>query len=258
MEEIQEKELEAMAEERPMNAGMDTAHRDGRYASVSEMFSHLHAEGLDYLVMRNYENLLTPSFFLDGHPDIDMLSASGDDVARCLGAMTTRKDRNGHFGDGTHYYVFIDGRKVSIDLRHLGDGYYCSKWQKDALQRRKLSGAFYVMDDEDYFYTLLYHAILQKPRLTEEYRRRLQTMALGLGISLDDSSEKGLVQVLLAFMKKRGYTFSYPEDETVPLRTSLIDKGMVESCPTRMLRHRIFEAKVKTIDWLVRLKHIFS
>lgn len=228
---------------------------NGVFSSVKELFAVLNSSEADYLVMRNHENLLTSSFFVDGHPDIDMLCEDSDAIARLLGASPTRHDQSGHIGDGTHYYVFVDGRKVSIDLRHLGDGYFCLKWQQDALKRKKYNGHFFVMHDEDYFYTLVYHAILQKPSLSAEYQQRLISMAETIGVELTDTSARGLINILHVFMRAKGYTFTYPLDATVPLHTSLIDRSMLECDFLPMLRHFLFDVKVKTIDAMVCLKH---
>ncbi len=232
------------------------SRKDGRFSTVEELFSLLNVSGIAYLVMRNHENLLTPDFFLDGHPDIDILCSDSDALARRIGAQTNRKNQHGHYGDGTHFHVFINGRKVSLDLRHTGDGYYCTDWQRDALSRRLFNGSFYVMSDEDYFYTLAYHAILQKPSLTDEYCRRLRTMADSLGVKVDNDSEEGFIHVLQDYMRSKGYTFTYPRDEMVRLRTSMLDRRMIDSDLCLLIRHHLFETKVNVIDFFVRLKHL--
>ncbi len=43
------------------------------YNSIEEFFSALNAAGINYLVLRNYENLLKPEIYVDGHGDIDLL-----------------------------------------------------------------------------------------------------------------------------------------------------------------------------------------
>ena len=227
------------------------------FSNPIDFFSILNARGTDYLVLRNYENLTeTDSFFLDGHPDIDILCRDSMEIVNSINAQTTRKDIPPFKGDGTHYYIFIEGKKVSLDLRFPGDGYYCQTWEEDMLQRKRMVDGFYVMAPEDYFFSLIYHAVVQKRVFTEEYRIRLIEMAADLGLFPDSLNENGFLSLLQDYMRKHGYVFEYTKDCTVPCRFHLVDKKLIRNDWSRRFIHWRFDTKVSLIEMLVHVKHV--
>lgn len=225
------------------------------YKSISEIIEILHQHGIPYLILRNYDNLLEKDMYMDGHGDVDMLVGNSDEVKNVLGAQTFAS----HGDDGTHYYVMIDGQRVSLDLRSVGDGYYCRKWQQELLERRVLHNGFYVMCPEDYFYSLIYHAVLQKPYLSDDYKRRLVVMAEGLGVDVSmDSDIKVFIKLLETYMRKHGYTYTYAQDIFVPLHTKYISKDLLEANKKLAWLHWKFELKVSIISFAVKCKHLFT
>ncbi len=228
---------------------------DHDYASFGAVVDRLHQANIRYLVMRNYGNLLTPGIFEGGHEDIDMLCTSSRAAAEALHAAPCN-GRKG--GDGVHYSITIQGQKVSLDLRSIGDGYYCEQWQRDMLRGRVLRNGFYVMGDEHHFYSLLYHAVLQKRALSPEYAMRLAGMASAIGVTLAGNSERDFMETLDAYMRRHGYTYCYCTDVCVPLRAGLIDKRLLRAPLSLSLRHRCFEARVRAIELLVRIKHLLE
>ena len=225
-------------------------------SSPSEAFSLLNEAGIDYLVLRNFENLAdSKAFLLEGHPDIDILCRDSQAIVRILDAQTTRKDTPPFKGDGIHYFIYVGEKKVSLDLRYVGDGYYCQSWEEDMLARKESHGNFFVMCPEDYFYSLVYHAILQKNELSQEYRVRLTEMAARINVLLEDADMPSFLAVLQHFMKEKGYLFEYTKDQTVPCRFWLVNPTMI--LPNRKLkfRHWVFDTKVYLIQKLVDLKH---
>ena len=225
------------------------------YEDIRKVFNLLNASGADYLVLRNYEMLLSPELFVGDHADIDLLCEDSQKIVQVLDARSTKNAGHSPYGDGIHYYLNISGRNVSFDLRHIGDGYYCEQWQRDLLNRKKYIHCFYVMNDEDYFYTLVYHAILQKRKLSIEYKNRLSAMAAEQGISIEMHNERGFIRLLEKYMKKNGYRFVYSHDYMVPNRFRLVDSEMIEKDYYLRFRHLLFETKVKLIEFLVKIKH---
>lgn len=192
------------------------------FKNASELFTKLNAVNAKYLVLRNYENLLDPKIYVGGHGDIDMLCENSQDIAKILNAKSYGKD------DGTHYFVLINGERAYLDLRHIGDDYYCEKWEKDLLNNRVHHECFYVMNNEDYFYTLVFHAILQKKKFSEEYRNRLTDMANALGIDAGNCQENDFLRLLMDHMKEKGYVFRYSKDPMIPQRFHLVDRKMID------------------------------
>ena len=228
------------------------------FASIQDFFRALNQADVKYLVLRNYESLLEPELYVDGHGDIDMLCEDSQQIVRLVGARPLTPDKDGLCGDGIHYSIIVDGQPVKLDLRHLGDGYYCTKWEQEMLDRRVGHECFYVMNDEDYFYSLIYHAVLQKRSLGEDYRSRLLNMSRGLGLNVTDGSEREFLRLLQDHMRNNDYRFTYAQDHMVPNRFHLVDEGLIEKKRALQCRHLVFDMKVKVIDWLVELKHCFT
>ena len=225
------------------------------YNNISEVFDLLNQAGISYLVLRNYENLLAPDIYMNSHDDVDLLCADSQEVVRTLHALTNRVDQSPFIGDGTHYYIYVGGEYVSLDLRYIGDDYYCEQWEKDLLNRRVMHDGFYVMNEEDYFYTLIYHAVLQKESLSEEYLSRLLEMAAKLDVTLIERSESGLLRLLELYMQKHSYRFVYPYDFLVPARFHLVKTKLIKFNWKRMYQHNRYWSRRNTIEILVRIKH---
>lgn len=229
---------------------------NGVYDSINSFVEALNATGVSYLVLRNYENMLSPEIYIDGHGDIDLLCANSRLLAEGIGAMAYIDKVKKVCGDGIHYYIIIAGKHVSLDLRCVGDGYYCTKWQDDMLRRRIMKNGFYVMDEFDYVYSLIYHAILQKRTFSEEYRVRLIKMLDALKIPMWGDTLRCFVDLMECYMRKYGYVYTYPTDIFVPLRTKYINKRMLQKDFSMALKHWIFDKKVDTIEFLVNIKHL--
>lgn len=231
-------------------------HSKAYYNNINEVLEALNNSNIDYLVLRNYDNLLEDEIYMDGHGDIDLLCADSRKLASALHAI----DHPGHIkngeGNGTHYFIFINNVQVSLDLRHIGDGYYCEKWERDLLDRRRKHEGFYVLSTDDYFYSLIYHAIFQKHTFSKEYQQRLQKMAEKLGIETKNYSLSFFVNLLESHMKKHGYHYEYPKDKHVPLKREHIqDKSLFVMHSSRYWEHLIFETKVNAMALLVKIYH---
>lgn len=214
------------------------------YDKAEELFKKLNSSNSNYLVLRNYENLLDPKIYVGGHGDIDILCEDSQAIVKVLNAQLYGKD------DGTHYYVLINGEKVFLDLRHIGDDYYCEKWEKNLLKNKILHQCFYVMNQEDYFYTLIYHAILQKKKFSEEYRVRLTNMANSLGIDVGNCREKDFLRILMKHMKDNGYVFRYSKDPMVPQRYQLVDRRMIDRDWQTYWKHIWFS--IRLVYWKLK------
>ena len=223
--------------------------------NIQYLVDALNNSGVPYLVLRNYENLLSPEIYVDGHGDIDLLCADSRLLAEKVDARTYHNKVKEVCDDGVHYYVLIAGKQVSLDLRSVGDGYYCQKWQQEMLNRRVLKDGFYVMSDQDYLYSLIHHAILQKRSFSNEYRSRLTEMCNRLHIVMKDDSAQSLIQLLESYMAEHGYTYVYPRDTFVPLNTRYITSSLLEPNASLAFQHWKFDTKVAFIELLVKVKH---
>ena len=225
------------------------------FENIEEFFLVLNQANINYLVLRNFENLLEPKLYVDGHSDIDLLCESARTIVELVDARPIVPDRSKLQDDGIHYLIQVAGQPVQLDLRQVGDGYYCTKWQKNLLERKVMNNGFYVMTDEDYFFTLAYHAILQKRSLSREYFIRLCDKADELDLNVDEYSESGLLRLLENHMREHGYRFTYSHDLMVPNRFGIVDGKLIDKDFILWLKHLGFDLRVTAIQLLVWLKH---
>lgn len=229
---------------------------NGEYQNIQSFVDALNNSGVLYLVLRNYENLLSPEMYVEGHGDIDLLCADSRLLATKVGARIYKNKVKEVCDDGVHYYVLVAGKQVSLDLRSVGDGYYCQKWQQEMLDRRVLKDGFYVMCEQDYLYSLIHHAILQKRTFSDEYRSRLTEMCNRLHILMKDDSVQSFILLLESYMEEHGYTYVYSRDIFVPLNTKYINSKLLEQNVCLAFQHWKFDTKVAIIDLLVKVKHL--
>ena len=187
-----------------------------KWNCLDDLFQALNKE-CNYLILRNYEGFSTDEVFLKDHEDIDFLCDNAAKLAEVLGAVPRKQ----HLNRTVQLWIDYKDTQMKIDVREIGDGYYDRAWQQVMLDRRVLHPlGFYVMCEEDYFYSLAYHAVLQKKKLSEEYLSRLSSEGKNYGFSI--SSETDLLNILIDYVKKNGYHFTYCKDFTVPNRFELV------------------------------------
>lgn len=96
----------------------------GVYENIFSFIEKLNECKIPYVVLRNCENILSSAFFLEGHEDLDVLCADSRSLAAALGANIFTDRNKAIRNDGTHYFVTIGDKQVSLDIRCVGDGYY--------------------------------------------------------------------------------------------------------------------------------------
>lgn len=229
------------------------------FKNVQELFERLNGQ-CNYLIMRNYEDILLLGQPGKEHEDIDFLC---DDCRRMVELMDARPGRRYEYGrpgfyeDGIRYVISLGGRETFVDIRHVGDNYYDPAWEKEMLENKRWKEeGFFVMNEADYFYSLIYHAILQKKSLSEDYRKRLAEMASALDFLAE--TEEDFLGLLIKEMKEKGYRFCYPEQITMPSRFELVPKEM---CTGRIGWYigKVKRLPVRTLSFLhKKKKNIFG
>lgn len=201
--------------------------------SLQTFFSVLN-ENVEYLVLRNFEEFVEGIFNVD-HPDIDILCRDSKELIHFAECTT----RTGNHKDLIHQKILIGGKSVALDIRHVGDGYYDESWEKDMLRKRRLiNNLCYVMDEENYYYSLLYHALVQKKTLSNDYQIRLETMAIKL---FDETKYSPVsLEMLQSYMREKGYRFTYPEYLGGIANFDQIDKNLIKADRIRCFRKFIF------------------
>ena len=207
------------------------------WENIEEMFAALHNAKCKYVILRNYEEIDAENFYTSGHADIDFLTKDSKCFAQAIHAFPRFIS-----DDGIHYLVNIGGTEVVLDVRSVGDGYYDCKWENMILSKRSFfDKRFYIPDEENAYYSLVYHAILQKQELSEEYLGRLNRMALQCGVVAATKEEH--LAALECYMDEKGYRYTVPYDVWVPLKTEYIDPVKVKK------EFPIYLRDMKTAAW---------
>jgi hypothetical protein len=181
------------------------------WASLSELFYVLNAT-MEYVVLRNFENL--PNL-LPGHDDIDLLVRSANGAAYITNAINTFPNESKR----VHYRVRVAGNDVPFDFRYVGDNYMPRSMCEKILQNKIMdSRGFYRPSDKDYFWSLLYHGLVHKPSLSDDYKTRLCHLAETSDIDIAEGTLKDAAAcwaILTREMERREIDFSRPDDPSV-------------------------------------------
>lgn len=163
-----------------------------------------------YLVLRNYEGL-PEQFVVGSHGDIDLLVESVDEVVALLGL-----EKESESELRVRYYATLtSGDTVYFDLRSPDDGYYDTRWSRRMLDTRCLDErGFHVPDVESFCYSLMYHALIHKKHIAEDYPAKLQ-QAYGQLFPGRPLALEATVEVLEAYMLEQGYAYTQPQDPSV-------------------------------------------
>ena len=77
-------------------------------------------------------------------------------------------------GYGKHrvnHNAHIGGKEIPIDVRFAGDGYIDETWMRDIISSRELHrGGVYTPNSTHSYFFMLYHAVVQKPSMAEDYK----------------------------------------------------------------------------------------
>lgn len=199
------------------------------FGSLTDLFEAV--KDIDYVILRNYEEFESMNFLLE-HPDIDILCRDPEQMVNALALRPRRRK-----ADGIHYYAMLAGKKVAVDLRHIGDGYLDAGWEENILKSRVTHDNFYVMDTRNYFYSLLYHVVVQKHAVAEDYVKRLHDMADKISIVFELEKKENILDT---FMRDRGYRYTYPEYPGTIFNIGGVDKSLVEKRTGRRIKRTAY------------------
>lgn len=201
--------------------------------SIQEIFNALNQSSINYVVLRNYESLNNTNIFMEGHEDIDLLC---DNIILAKKILGTRKIYK--FPGRNSYTINLNNIELQVDIRYVGDGYYDIEWEKAILNTKKLFNDYiYIISDEMYFYTLIYHAIYQKKFLSSEYYVKLQKMGNQLGQII--TSKQQLEDILFQFMSDNEYKFTYTSDPGIILNFPISCKDMIKNNIIRQAKRKL-------------------
>ena len=177
------------------------------WKNASQMFYALN-NCTNYAILRNYESL-PEEIYVNEHNDIDLICESKENCAYVLNA---KKVFNEEYR--VHYVTDVEGKKAYFDLRFLGDNYYCERLERKILERKIFNEkGFFTIDNEFYFYTLLYHAMLHKKTFAEDYKKRL----IGMNVEKinENTSNDEFSKILEKWLIENDYRIITPIDISV-------------------------------------------
>lgn len=176
------------------------------FNTVQEMFYVLN-NCINYAIIRNYESL-PDEIYVNKHNDIDIICDSYENATYVLNAEKVFQEEY-----RVHYKVKVEDKYAFFDLRHIGDNYYYYQMERNILKNRIYNtNGFYTIADEEYFYGLIYHALIHKPEFAEDYKIRLQKMNR-TNMKLD--TEEDFIFVLNQWLLENGYLITKPIDKSV-------------------------------------------
>lgn len=216
---------------------------------MKEFFDYLN-ENCNYLVLRNWDDLLDEDMYGTGHEDIDILCDDLESFLHTTGAVRIHKE---NYRD--NFIVPIGEDKVRLDIRWIGDGYYPTEWERKMLERRTLNQqGIFILCSEDYFYSLAYHALLQKPQLSSEYLTKLNTAYYLLNHTHAALSAKDILLILNSFLLDNDYVIEITNDPGVYINKKITCRLPRRVNGKRNLRRFCFEMKNRVVYYINRLK----
>lgn len=182
--------------------------------SIRELFYILN-NSTEYVVLRNFEGL-PDEYTMKSHGDIDLMGSNPLDLKYLINAQPVFPNT-----PRVLHYTIVNNEKVLFDFRYLGDNYYDIHWQKNILETRILTKeGFYRPTDENYFYSLLYHALIHKPSIANDYLDRFPHLAQNAGLNKDKYSFESLDMlklILKNYLTQNKYQYTEPNDLSVYL-----------------------------------------
>lgn len=172
----------------------------GGFDNIYDFFKVLN-NNIKYCVLRGFEEL--PEKYPTDGGDIDILVED----KRFFKYLTDAKKVHQEIYR-IQYEVSINGTPVKIDVRNVGDDYYCKKWEEDILSRRVEKNGIFVPYEEDYKFSLLYHCLLQKNKIDSKYDKIFKSFGF-----IGDTDT--LIDKLSSFMVSKMYEYVKPSDKKV-------------------------------------------
>jgi len=159
----------------------------------------------NYVILRNFEKY-PEEYYNPIHNDIDLLVENLEHVRKMTNSKPSLKQKY-----RVRDEIVIDNKVVYFDLRHIGDDYYSEEFQKKILSNKIFyKDLMYIPSNEDYFYSLIYHALIHKKEIKDDYWKRINDFR---GVLKSDKEE--LSKLLNKYMKKNEYLFTEPKDLSV-------------------------------------------
>lgn len=167
---------------------------DKNWNSFEELFYFLNSVE-PYVILRNQDEI---SQDISEEDDIDFLVLEPKKMAYFLNAKKMSKGT-----ERVNYQIIVNNKKIRIDLRYVGDGYFDMYWQNNCMKNRVLINNMYVLDQENSYYSLIYHVLIHKRKIPKKYLNDF------------NCSVNKLRDELYGYMYEKEYSMVEPKDITL-------------------------------------------
>lgn len=215
---------------------------------IRNLFDYLN-DNCSYIVLRNWENLFEKDIYTDGHEDIDILCEDREEFVSLIKAHRIHPENT-----RDNYIIQWNNIKVRVDVRWVGDGYYPSEMERVMLINRvRNQQGIFIPSRNDFYYSLLYHALVQKPFLSEEYMVRLMSIRQDKYDANREQIEPKLLEELRNYLIVNSLSIEYPNDPGVYLNKRVMKRMPVMNNHLRIINRFCFHSKRFFIDFSRRL-----
>lgn len=163
-----------------------------------------------YVFLRNADDISDD--FSEGD-DWDILCDNLDEFVKLCKAIPIGES-------GYNYYTWVNNKKLFLDIRTPGDGYYDEQWERTLIKNRIMRDDYYALDVENSIYCTLYHAMIQKR--DEGALKYKDFIENSIGVY---DKEVNMGQLAM-FMRENNYTYVEPDDKGVYKNISNINTLM--------------------------------
>lgn len=202
--------LRHISEQTTTDGGIESLSQDvvgaNGWESLDQLLYVLNAT-VNYVVMRGEEWLRSDQPSTE-HGDIDLLLTKRQSAIYIL---------NGTFycnPQHPHILVSIAGKEYIFDLWEYGQGAYDPYWERNMLAHRVLKNGYYVLSDEDDFYCLLYHCLINKNKISADYESKLNRYKQQFAPSDDD-----WYRILVHYLASQSYVVMLNNDVGIDVHT---------------------------------------
>ncbi len=211
-----------------LNESFGTMPGENGWKSMNQLLYVLN-ETVEYVVLRNFQGLFS-DYNKSVHGDVDILTTNRYLTRLALNARPIHKSKR-----RVQHVVKIGDGGTYFDIRYVGDEYYCRAWEKKIIENRyKTDEDYYRTNDENFFYSLLYHALVQKPKIAEDYKEAFSSLFPG-------ENEEQLKDTLLSYLKRNNYSMNEPYDYSVYFNESITGKKMSATKFVNKAWHKVFK-----------------
>lgn len=219
--------------------------------SSLRLFFDILAYHTPYVVMRNYYELPHKATY-GPHGDIDILVESKEDAELLLNwDLVFKANRR------VHYKKWFNQGDAFFDIRTISDWYMDPFRSKQIIQSPSTHNSIYIPNNEYHLYSLMYHALIHKKKLSKEYILQIWKLATLCNINTPIRTASDIISLLGKYMKKHWYTITEPDDYSVYYNSEYVKSLAISqdiTSPKLSIHRRIFSIP---LVWIVS-KHIFT